>query len=76
MMITIIQNFLSNGSNPFTYNEWSKDMLSKEDRRIIGILEQLPQKLPTKYIVRVYLSPKSVADLCGIYRLAYNLSIF
>ncbi|WVY96404.1 hypothetical protein V8G54_028555 [Vigna mungo] len=41
---------LRRGRGTSVYKEWPKDMLSEQDWRIVGILEQLPQKLPIRNI--------------------------
>jgi len=62
--------------NPWRYEDMTKDMLSKEDRRIVGILEKFPCKLPTKSIVRVYLSTQPVIELQGNFKVICFFILF
>lgn len=77
MMIKVIRSFLFIGPQLFRYKEGLKDILSEENQRIMGILEQIRKKLLTKNIVRVYLSTKLVTELSGkCSRIYCNFNIF
>ena len=53
--------------NQSCYKGTKKEELSMEDRQIMKVLEKFSNKLPTKGLVRVYLSVNPLVDLQGIF---------
>ncbi|KAG2395029.1 uncharacterized protein HKW66_Vig0075960 [Vigna angularis] len=56
---------LSNNINPVKYHDWPRDMMTNDDKRIVGILDQLPPQLTTKKIVNVLVSSHPRTDFGG-----------
>ena len=60
-------------NNPWRYKGIQKDMLSVEERQIVGILEKFSHKLPTKGLDSVYLSTH---PLIGLEHILVYLVVF
>jgi len=52
--------------NPWQYKDMKKEELSVADREVVDVLMRFSDKMPTKDLVRVYLSMHPLLDLEGI----------
>jgi len=48
------------------HNSWPRSLMTADDLEISSILNDLPWKLPTQSVLRVYLSPHVEDDFFGI----------
>lgn len=48
--------------NLIRYQEWLRDNMANDDKRILSIIDQLPCRLPTREIVKIYLYLRSLND--------------
>jgi len=62
-------------NNPWRYKDMKKEELSTSDRGVGKILEKFSNKLPTKGLVRVYLSVHPLIDLEGIIFYSYRYAL-
>ncbi|WVZ00657.1 hypothetical protein V8G54_026726 [Vigna mungo] len=53
-------------TRPLMYLKWLRDSMPEEDRKTLGCLDELSCRLPTRQIVKVFLSPHSFASMLGI----------
>jgi len=61
--------------NPWRYKDMKKEELWASDRGVVEILERFSNKLPTKGLVRVYLSVHSLVDLEDIIFYFYRYAL-
>ena len=55
--------------NPLRYDEWPQTMLSVEDCETLNLLDSLPQRRPTNWIVAILNSPHPRGDMLGMCQL-------
>ena len=53
-------------STPLKFNSWSSHSMNAEDRHVLSVLDILFRKLPTRALLRIYLSPKMEKDFISM----------
>jgi len=49
--------------NPMCFSVWSRSLMTDDDLEVLSVLDQLPRKIPTRPLVRAYLSSDRCVDI-------------